>query len=387
MLQTLSKYFKGDRILWIIAVLLAVFSLLAVYSSTGILAYDHHAGNTEYFLIRQLVILILGFGVMYLAHLVPYRYYSRISQLLLYIAIPLLLITLVSGTTINQASRWLTLPGTGITFQTSDFAKLVLVMFVARKLAKSQDNIQDWKNGFRPIIIPVLLVTLLIFPANFSTAAVIFTTAVVIMFIGRVNIKYISMMIGSGILLFLILILIASVKPEILPRMETWTARIESFSGDSQENYQVQQSKIAIATGGFFGKMPGKSIQRNYLPHPYSDFIFAIIVEEYGLLGGGFVVLLYLMLLFRGIRLANKAPGTFGAFLAIGLSFSLVFQAMINMAVSVNLLPVTGQPLPLISMGGTSIWFSCLTIGVMLSVSRQTEDTNQEKNSHATQGA
>ncbi|MCF8218408.1 MAG: FtsW/RodA/SpoVE family cell cycle protein [Bacteroidales bacterium] len=385
MLQGLSKYFKGDRILWIIAVLLAVFSLLAVYSSTGILAYNHHAGNTEYFLIRQLIIIILGFGIMYVAHLVPYRYYSRISQLLLYIAIPLLLITLVSGTTINQASRWLTLPGTGITFQTSDFAKLVLVMFVARKLAKGQDNIQDWKNGFRPIIIPVLLVTLLILPANFSTAAVIFTTAVVIMFIGRVNLKYIGLMIGSGVLLLLILLLIANVKPEVLPRMETWTARIESFSDDSQENYQVKQSKIAIATGGLLGKMPGKSIQRNYLPHPYSDFIFAIIVEEYGVLGGGFVVLLYLILLFRGIKLANKAPGTFGAFLAIGLSFSLVFQAMINMGVAVNLLPVTGQPLPLISMGGTSIWFSCLTIGIMLSVSRQTEDTNEEKNSHATQ--
>ena len=385
MLQKLSKYFKGDRILWIIAVFLAVFSLLAVYSSTGILAYNHHAGNTEYFLIRQLIIIILGFGIMYFAHLVPYRYYSRISQVLLYIAIPLLLITLVSGTTINQASRWLTLPGTGITFQTSDFAKLVLVMFVARKLAKSQDNIQDWKNGFRPIIIPVLLVTLLILPANFSTAAVIFTTAVVIMFIGRVNLKYIGLMIGSGVLLLLILLLIANVKPEVLPRMETWTARIESFSDDSQENYQVKQSKIAIATGGLLGKMPGKSIQRNYLPHPYSDFIFAIIVEEYGVLGGGFVVLLYLILLFRGIKLANKAPGTFGAFLAIGLSFSLVFQAMINMGVAVNLLPVTGQPLPLISMGGTSIWFSCLTIGIMLSVSRQTEDTNEEKNSHATQ--
>ena len=387
MKKELSKYFKGDRLLWIIAVLLAVFSLLAVYSSTGRLAYNHHGGNTEYFLFRQLIIIVVGFGVMYLAHLIPYWYYSRISQLLLYIAIPLLLITLVSGTTINQASRWLTVPGTGITFQTSDFAKLVLVMFIARKLAKSQDAIQDWEHGFRPIIIPVLLVTLLILPANFSTAAIIFTTAVVIMFIGRVNLKYISILIGSGILLLLILILVASVKPEILPRMETWASRIESFSGDSEENYQVKQSKIAIATGGLIGKMPGKSIQRNYLPHPYSDFIFAIIVEEYGAIGGGFLVLLYLILLFRGIRLANKAPGTFGAFLAIGLSFSLVFQAIINMGVAVNLLPVTGQPLPLVSMGGTSILFSCLNIGIMLSVSRQTEEDNEEKNNYATQTA
>ncbi len=379
-----SKYFRGDRVVWIIAVLLAVFSLLAVYSSTGTLAYRYQAGNTEYYLLKHLFILLLGFGIMYVAHLVPYWYYSRISQLLLYIAIPLLAITLIAGTNINQASRWLTLPGTNITFQTSDFAKLVLVMFVARKLAKSQETIQDWKTGFRPVIIPVILITLLILPANFSTAAVVFITAIVIMFIGRVNLKYIGIMGGSGVVLLLIMLLIANVKPEVLPRLDTWNSRIESFTGDSRESYQVQQSKIAIATGGIFGKKPGKSIQRNYLPHPYSDFIFAIIVEEYGLIGAIVIVLLYLMLLFRGVRLANKAPGTFGAFLAIGLSFSLVFQAMINMAVAVNLLPVTGQPLPLISMGGTSIWFACLTIGIILSVSRHTEDNLQEKNSYAT---
>lgn len=379
-----SKYFQGDRVIWIIAVLLAVFSLLAVYSSTGTLAYKFQSGNTEYYLLKHFGILIFGFGIMFVAHLVPYWYYSRISQLLLYIVIPLLALTLIAGTNINQASRWLTLPGTNITFQTSDFAKLVLVMFVARKLAKSQETIQDWKTGFRPVIIPVIMITLLILPANFSTAAVVFVTAVVIMFIGRVSMKYIGIMIGSGVGLLLLMLLIATVKPDILPRMETWSARIESFTDDSQESYQVQQSKIAIATGGFFGKMPGNSIQRNYLPHPYSDFIFAIIVEEYGLLGASFVVLLYLMLLFRGVRLANKAPGTFGAFLAIGLSFSLVFQAMINMAVAVNLLPVTGQPLPLISMGGTSIWFACLTIGIILSVSRSTEEEETEKNNYAT---
>lgn len=379
-----SKYFKGDRIIWIIALLLAVFSLLAVYSSTGTLAYQQQAGNTEYFLIKQLIMLLLGFGVMYVAHIIPYWYYSRISQLLLYLVIPLLLFTLIAGTSINQASRWITLPGIGLSFQPSDFAKLVLVIFVARKLAKSQDVIHDWKNGLRPILIPVIIITILILPANFSTAAVVFVTALVIMFIGRVNMKYVGVMIGSGLVLLLLVVLLAKIKPDVLPRMETWTSRIESYTDDSQETYQVKQSKIAIATGGFFGKMPGKSIQRNYLPHPYSDFIFAIIVEEYGLLGGSLLVLLYLMLLFRGVRLANIAPGSFGAFLAIGLSFSLVFQAMINMAVAVNLLPVTGQPLPLVSMGGTSTIFTCLSIGIILSVSRQTEKTNEEKNNYGT---
>lgn len=387
MISRISAYFKGDRVIWWVAVFLAVFSLLAVYSSTGTLAHKNQAGEPEYYLLKQLFIFILGFITMFVAHWVPYRYYSRLSQLLLYIVLLLLAITLFAGTSINQASRWLTLPGTNITFQTSEFAKLVLIMYVARMLAKNQGNIQNFKEGFRPIIIPVLLVTMLILPANFSTAAIIFTTALVVMFIGRVNIKYIGLMIGSGVLLLLILILVVQVKPDILPRLDTWESRIESFTNESQEPYQVKQSKIAIATGGIFGKMPGNSIQRNYLPHPYSDFIFAIIIEEYGLLGGSFVLFLYLVLLFRGVRLANKAPGTFGAFLSIGLSFSFVFQAMINMAVAVNLLPVTGQPLPMISMGGTSIFFACLTIGIILSVSRQSEEENNEKNSYATTSA
>lgn len=384
MLSQISKYFKGDKVIWWVAVFLAIFSILAVYSSTGALAYRNQAGNTEAYLIKHLGIFILGFLFMFGAHWVPYRYYSRLSQLLLYIVVLLLFITLFSGTSINQASRWLVVPGTSLTFQTSDFAKLVLIMYLARLLAKKQGQIHNFKEGFQPIIIPVILVTALILPANFSTAAIVFTTAVVVMFIGRVNFKYIGLMIVSGVVLLMLLLLIARVKPDILPRLDTWVSRIESFSVDDQETYQVKQSKIAIATGGFFGKMPGKSIQRNYLPHPYSDFIFAIIVEEYGLLGGSFLVFLYLVLLFRGVRLANKAPGTFGAFLSIGLSFSLVFQAMINMAVAVNLLPVTGQPLPMISMGGTSIFFTCITLGVILSVSRQTEKEDQEKNAYAT---
>jgi cell division protein FtsW len=314
--------------------------------------------------------------LMYLAHLVRYTYYSRISQLLLIIALPLLMVTLFTGE-VNEASRWLTVPVINISFQTSDLAKLALIMYLARLLAKKQEHIKELKGAFFPIVIPVILTCGLILPANFSTAAVLFATSLVLMFIGRVNMKYIAYMIGIGIAGLLLLFMVAKVYPEVLPRMETWVSRIESFSGaDDKENYQVEQAKIAIATGGIIGKMPGNSIQRNVLPHPYSDFIFAIIIEEYGLAGGFFLIMLYLILLYRGVRIAIRSQGSFGAFLAIGLSFSLVFQAFINMAVAVNLLPVTGQPLPLVSMGGTSLWFTGLAVGIILSVSRETESSD-----------
>lgn len=382
--QKISNYFQGDRVIWVIALILAIFSLLAVYSSTGTLAYRLRAGNTEYYLINQLIILITGFGIMFIAHLVPYRFYARMSQLLLFFVIPLLVVTLVAGTSINQASRWLTLPGVNITFQTSDLAKLVLVMYVSRMMAKSQNMLDDWKNGFLPVIIPVMIITILILPANFSTAMVVFVTAVVIMFVGRANMKYIGISMGSGVVLLVFVVILSGVMPQLFPRMDTWTTRLETFRGEkAAEVYQVEQAKIAIATGGVLGKRPGNSVQRNYLPHPYSDFIFAIIVEEYGLAGGTLLVLLYLMLLYRGVRLAIRAPGTFGALLAVGLSFSLVFQALINMAVAVNLMPVTGQPLPMVSMGGTSIWFSCLSIGIILSVSRHAHDVENNQNATA----
>ena len=261
-----------------------------------------------------------------------------------------------------------------ITFQTSDLAKLALIMYVARLLAKKQEKIKDLKSAFVPIMIPILITCGLILPANFSTAAVLFATSVVLMFIGRVSLKYIAYLIAIGIAFLLILVLIANYYPKLLPRLDTWVTRVESFSkADSENNYQVEQAKIAIASGGTFGKMPGNSTQRNFLPSPFSDFIYAIIIEEYGLIGGAFILLLYLILLFRGLQIVSKSPGTFGAFLAIGLSFSLVFQAFINMAVAVNLFPVTGQPLPLVSMGGTSIWFTSLAIGIILSVSKETE--------------
>jgi cell division protein FtsW len=310
---------------------------------------------------------------MYLAHLVKYTYFSRIFQIVFWIAVPLLILTLFVGLNLNEAKRVLPLPF-GLTFQTSDLAKLTLIMYLARELTKRQDVIKDFKSSFVPIIIPVLIVCFLILPANFSTAAILFSTSLVLMFIGRVSLKHIFSMIGIGIVLMFIMILIAKSVPNFLPRVETWISRVENYKdGDSEDNYQVEQAKIAIANGGIFGKMPGNSEQRNFLPHPYSDFIFAIIIEEYGLIGGILLVFLYLILLFRAVKIVVKVPRNFGAFLTIGVAFSLVFQAMINMGVAVNLLPVTGQTLPFVSMGGTSIWFTSISIGIILSVSKEVE--------------
>jgi cell division protein FtsW len=375
-----DKYIKGDKVIWSVVLLLAILSVLAVYSSIVTLAYKYQGGDTMYYLFKHVVILVVGFGLMILAHKVNYKYYSRISQVALYLSIPLLLLTLVTGANINDASRWLVIPVINQTFQTSDLAKLALIMYLARLLSKRQDQIKDFKEAFIPIMIPVMLVCGLILPANFSTAAMLFTTSLIIMFIGRINLKYILALIGIGVGTLMILLLIGKSNPDLLPRMGTWAKRIETFTGEGSKdaNYQAEQAKIAIATGFPFGKGPGGSTQRNFLPHPYSDFIYAIILEEYGLIGGVFVIMLYLILFFRGIKIASNSEQTFGSLLAIGLSFSLVFQAMINMAVAVNLFPVTGQPLPLVSMGGTSIWFTCLAIGIILSVSR-TSDSSDDK--------
>ena len=373
-----NKYIKGDKAVWLVVLLLAILSILTVYSSIVTLAYKYKGGDTVYYLMKHLFILVVGFGLMLGAHNLNYKYYSRISQLAIFISVPLLAITLIFGANINDASRWLVIPVINQTFQTSDLAKLALIMYLARLLYKKQDNIQDFKSAFLPIMVPVLLVCGLILPANFSTAAMLFTTCLIIMFIGRVNIKYILSLIGIGITSLILLLAIASAKPDLLPRMGTWAKRVESFSaGGSSGNYQADQAKIAIASAYPFGKGPGGSTQRNFLPHPYSDFIYAIVIEEYGLAGGVGVIILYLILFYRGIKIAQKAEKSFGTFLAVGLSFSLVFQAMINMAVAVNLFPVTGQPLPLVSMGGTSIWFTCLAIGIILSVSRNTEKSEK----------
>lgn len=366
---------EGDRVVWGVVFILSLFSVVAVYTATGNLAFNKQAGNTEYYLLKHVMILLMGFGIMYLAHMVKYTYYSRIAQILLFIAVPLLAITLASGK-VNDASRWLTVPVINLTFQTSDFAKLALVMYLARILSKKQQNIKNFKEAFVPIMLPVGIVCMLILPANFSTAALLFTTCIVLMFIGRVSIKYIAATVGGAIIAFGLFLLVMQALG-IKGRTGVWIARIESFIGkddavkDDDKDYQVDHAKMAVAGGGIIGKGPGHSTQRISLPHPYSDFIYAIIIEEYGFLGGGVVLLLYLILLLRGVKIAANATSPFGTLLAMGCCFMLVFQAMINMAVSVNLFPVTGQSLPLISMGGTSIWFTSLAVGILLSVSRK----------------
>jgi cell division protein FtsW len=365
------KNFKGDKVIWMVVFALSLISIIAVYSTTGTLAYKYQEGNTEYYLFKHLVILILAIGLMYFAHRIKYTFYSRLSQIALILAIPLLVFTMFFGTNIHDANRWYTI--FNISFQPSDFAKLALIMFLARLLAKKQDEIKEFRQAFVPIILPVIIVCILILPSNFSTAAILFTTCLILMFLGRVNMKYILSLMGIGVVIMAIFIALIFKYPEV-GRFGTWKQRIESYvNPDNEDHYQSDQSKIAIANGGVFGKLPGNATQKNFLPHPYSDFIFAIIIESFGLVGGIVVNLLYLILLYRTIRISLRCQRNFGTFLALGLGISIVFQAMINMAVAVSLLPVTGQTLPLISMGGTSMWFTFISIGIILSVSRDIE--------------
>ena len=383
-MQLFVNKIKGDKVIWAVVILLSVFSLLAVYSSSGTLAYKYQGGNTEYYMIKHFLILAFGFVLMYFAHLIKYTYYSRIFQIALYIAVPLLVLTLFAGLNLNEAKRVLPLPF-NLSFQTSDLAKLTLIIYLARLLTKKQDQIKDFKSAFVPLMLPILIVCGLILPSNFSTAALLFVTCLVLMFIGRVNLAYILSLIFIGVFIFSVFVVIlynSSIEKQ--GRMMTWKNRIENYISpdkSNSNNYQVEQSKIAIASGGIIGKGPGNSTQRNFLPHPYSDFIFAIIIEEYGLVGASVIVLLYMILFFRAVKIVTVIPKNFGAFLTIGVAFNLVFQALINMGVAVDLLPVTGQPLPLVSMGGTSIWFTSLSIGIILSVSKEINDPERINNS------
>ncbi len=383
-MSLLTKYLKGDRVIWMLVLIISIYSLLSVYSTAGQLAFKYKQGNTEYYLIQRFVMLALGFAIMYFAHRIKYTVFSKLSLIGLIITVPLLFITLFMGTNLNSASRWLMIPILEVSFQTSDLAKLVLITFVARMLAKNQDKIKDFKFGFLPIAVPVGLVCLLILPANFSTAAMLFLICVVLMFIGRIDIKHIGIFIGAAIAGFGFLILLSLAAPSLLPRIDTWKNRIITFAGGEQEatnegekteikneKYQSDLAKMAIAQGGFLGTGPGNNVNKYRLPQGYSDFIYAMIIGEYGSVFGGFFILLcYLILLYRSIRIATKSEYEFATFLAIGLSLSLVIQAFINMSVAVGIFPVTGQPLPMVSMGGTSTLFTGLTIGIILSVSR-----------------
>ncbi len=378
MVERLKKYFKGDSVIWGVILALMVFSLLTVFSSTKTLAYQYRGGNAMYYLLRQGLFLFLGFLTIYFIHLVPYKYFSRLSQLLFYLSVPLLAITLVFGANINDASRWLRVPGLGVTFQTSDLAKVVLIMFLARMLSLRQDSIKSYKQGFLPLVAPVLVICALIMPANLSTAVILFGVSIILMFIGRIRFIYLF---GFSTLIIIVVVglIFVALNSDWEGRWGTWRNRVVNYveNEDSDGNYQSDQSKIAIATGGIIGKGPGNSVQRDFLPHPYSDFIFAIIAEEYGLLGGLLVIFLYLYLLYRAGKIVSKSTRTFQAFLAFGLAMMLVMQAMVNMAVAVGVFPVTGQPLPLISMGGTSILFTATALGMILSVSRSVENESK----------
>lgn len=372
MWHKLLNRLHGDRYIWLIVGLLSIFSILAVYSSTGTLAFKYKSGNTEFYLFKHFGLMVFGFVLMYMAHMANYKIYSRIAQLLLVISIPLLVFTLFFGADINDAKRWITLPGVNISFQTSDLAKLALIMYTARYLSRNQEHVNDFRTGFLPIILIIGFVCLLIAPADLSSAVVLFMTCMLLLFIGRIHVKYLLATGFAGITLLSFVLLLAFTFPDV-GRLGTWKNRIENFTVENEPSYQVVQSKIAIAGGGLVGKGPGNSSQRNYLPHPYSDFIFSIIVEEYGLLGAALVIVLYLAFLYRTVKIVIRSPGAFGALLAAGLAFSLVIQALVNMGVAVNLLPVTGLTLPLISMGGTSLWFTSLAIGIILSVSHYIE--------------
>ncbi len=371
---------KGDRGIWTVLILLSLISILVVYSSIVTLAYKHQQGNTLYYLLRHSVFIAVGLLLAYYVHKIKFTLFSKISLILMIVTIPLLVLTLLLGAKINEANRWLVIPIINQTFQTSDLAKLSLIMYIARTITLKQQDLHNFRNTFIPLLVPITLTCGLILPANFSTAAMLFFACFLLMFVGGIKITHLLGTLGFVAILGVIALFIVMKFPDVLPRAKTWNKRIESYmSGESKENYQAEQSKIAIATGGLLGKGPGKSTQRNFLPHPYSDFIFAIVIEEYGLFGGVFVLLLYLIFLFRCVRIMSTTDKLFGKLLVAGISFMLIFQALINMAVAVNLFPVTGQPLPMISMGGTSMWFTCLSVGVILSVSafeKNTEKTN-----------
>ncbi len=392
----LSSKAKGDKYIWSCVLLLAVASVLVVYSATGSLAYKMYKGNTEIYLFKQLSFILVGLLVIYFLHRINYTIFSKVALYLYLISIPLLAYTLFFGSEINEGSRWIKLPVINMTFQTSDFAKVALFMYLSRQLSRKQEVIKNFKTGFLPLIIPVALTCVLIMPANLSNALLTGATSLILLFIGRVHIRHLLLVIGIALLPVLLIVGIAAStytgktknglkevsKTKVsetltaMGRFGTWVSRIQDFMYAKEDAipYQVQQANIAIANGSvLYGLGPGKSRQRNFLPQAYNDFIYSIIIEEYGLLGGAFILFIYMVFLFRSINIFRRMPYAFGAFLALGLSFSMVIQALANMAVNVNLTPVTGVTLPLVSMGGSSFLFTCAAIGIILSVARNVE--------------
>jgi cell division protein FtsW len=366
MKQWLQRNLKGDAVLWGIVLMFSLISMAVVYSATGTLAYKQKDGNTEYFLFKHSSLIFIGLAFMWLAHKIDYRYYSRLSLVALILSVPLLLFTYVYGANINEASRWITIPVINQTFQPSDLAKLALISYLASMLSKKQQALSNWKQLW-PVYLWTGLICALIALTNTSTAILLFLTCLLLMFIGRVSIKHLAIFVLVGGMA-------GGTALAAGQRLGTAISRVQDFMDESETAFQLEQSYIAIATGGVVGKGPGNSDQRDILPHPYSDFIYAIILEEYGLVGGVLVLFLYLALLYRGLVTVSKSNGAFGGLLSAGLSFSLVIQGMINMGVAVGLGPITGLPLPLLSMGGTSLIFTGISLGIILSVSRSVKD-------------
>ncbi|MDC1199809.1 FtsW/RodA/SpoVE family cell cycle protein [Flavobacteriaceae bacterium] len=383
-MKTIFKNIQGDSVIWAIIGVLAIFSFLPVYSASSNLAYLYGDGNTFKFLAKHFAHLVLGFGILYGVHKIPYHYFRGLSMIALPIVVVLLLITMAQGTTIGgaNASRWIRVPLVGVTFQTSTLAAVVLMTYVARYLSTIESKLVSFKETLLPLWLPVFLIIGLILPANFSTAAIIFAMVVLLVFIGGYPFRYLAIILTTGLLLLSLFVLSAKAFPDVFPnRVDTWISRVASFvdKTDKDADYQIIKAKTAIASGGITGLGPGKSVQKNFLPQSSSDFIYAIIVEEFGLLGALVVMIVYLLLLFRLVVVAHKSSSMFAKLLVIGVGLPVVFQALVNMAVAVELFPVTGQTLPLISSGGTSIWMTCLALGIVLSVSAKREVEKNEQ--------
>ncbi|GGD89320.1 FtsW/RodA/SpoVE family cell cycle protein [Planktosalinus lacus] len=377
------QHIKGDKAIWAIAALLALLSFLPVYSSSSNLAYLYGNGNTLGYLLKHGMHLVLGFVILYAVHRIPYNYFRAFSIIGMPIVFALLVYTLSQGTTIDgaNASRWIQIPLVGFTFQTSSLAMVVLMVYVATYLTKIKDKTISFKESILPLWAPVFLVVGLILPANFSTAAILFSMVVLLVFMGGYPFRYLAAILGVGVVMLSLFVLTAKAFPGVFPnRVDTWISRVESFtdSKDAEEGYQIEKAKIAIATGGVAGLGPGKSVQKNFLPQSSSDFIFAIIIEEFGLIGAILLMFLYVWLLFRILIVAGKASSRFSKLVVIAVGIPIIFQAFINMAVAVELFPVTGQTLPLISSGGTSIWMTCLSLGIILSVSAKRVEVKKE---------
>ena len=384
MQKAILNNIKGDKLIWAIVALLAIFSFLPVYSAASNLAYVGGSGNTFAFLVKHFMHLFLGFAIMYGVHKLPYRYFRGLSMVMMPLVFVLLIVTILQGTTIEgaNASRWIRIPFINMSFQTSTLASVVLMVYIARYLSKIKDKTITFKESILPLWIPLFIVLALILPSNFSTTAIIFVMSMILLFLGGYPLRYLLAMGAAGLVGLTFFVLIAKAFPEAMPnRVDTWMSRIENFANgeDTEEDYQIEKAKIAIASGGVVGLGSGKSIQKNFLPQSSSDFIFAIIIEEYGLIGGLFLMVMYLWLLFRIVIVSQKADTIFGKLVVLGVGLPIIFQAMINMAVAVELFPVTGQTLPLISSGGTSIWMTCMAIGIILSVSAKREEIKEKQ--------